>query len=240
MQRVIAKGGDKVRFENGYLFLNGKRVNEPYLWKDQSTYSGIFYSQDKFIKSCEEITVPMNHLFVLGDNRLFSFDSTDFGTLSESEILGYLPKDYQTILSKHWLKNNKMNILKEEDTNKLLTYINQIRQQKGRLNLTKSNDLNIIVNNYLKSAIENNDLSNTPKNPATQKVLQEVLSKNPISVTLIEGIYDLDTYKRYLYFDTKDKNTQEINMDASKFAFSTYKTEISGCIKSGTIVATFK
>jgi len=130
IQRVIAKDGDKVRFENGYLLVNGKRIDEPYLWKDQSTYSGIFYSQDKFIKSCEEITVPMNHLFVLGDNRIFSFDSTDFGTVSKSEILGYLPKDYQTILSKHWLKNNKINILKEEDTNELLTYINQIRQKK--------------------------------------------------------------------------------------------------------------
>lgn len=244
IQRVIAKGGDKVRLENGYVYINGKRINEPYLAKDQSTYAGIFYNQEKFIKSCEEITVPMNHLFVLGDNRFFSFDSTDFGTVSENEILGYLPKDYQTILSKHWLKNNKMNILKEENkeenTNELLTYINQIRQKKGRPNLSKSNDLNTIINNYLKSAIENNDLTNTPKNPATQKALQEVLSKNPISVTLIEGIYDLDTYKRYFYFETEDKNTQEVNMDASKFAFSTYETEISGCTKSGTIIATFK
>ncbi|PIP63774.1 signal peptidase I [Candidatus Roizmanbacteria bacterium CG22_combo_CG10-13_8_21_14_all_34_12] len=240
IQRVIAKDGDKVRFENGYLLVNGKRIDEPYLWKDQSTYSGIFYSQDKFIKSCEEITVPMNHLFVLGDNRIFSFDSTDFGTVSKSEILGYLPKDYQTILSKHWLKNNKINILKEEDTNELLTYINQIRQKKGRQNLTIFSDSNIPVNNYLKTAIENNNLSNTPKNPATQKALQEVLSKNPISITLIEGIYDLDTYKRYLYFEMENKNTQEANIDASKFAFSTYKTEINGCTKSGTIIATFK
>ena len=240
IQRVIAKDGDKVRFENGYLLVNGKRIDEPYLWKDQSTYSGIFYSQDKFIKSCEEITVPMNHLFVLGDNRIFSFDSTDFGTVSKSEILGYLPKDYQTILSKHWLKNNKINILKEEDTNELLTYINQIRQKKGRQNLTIFSDSNIPVNNYLKTAIENNNLSNTPKNPATQKALQEVLSKNPISITLIEGIYDLDTYKRYLYFEMENKNTQEANIDASKFSFSTYKTEINGCTKSGTIIATFK
>jgi len=106
--------------------------------------------------------------------------------------------------------------------------------------LTIFSDSNIPVNNYLKTAIENNNLSNTPKNPATQKALQEVLSKNPISITLIEGIYDLDTYKRYLYFEMENKNTQEANIDASKFAFSTYKTEINGCTKSGTIIATFK
>ena len=37
IQRVIAKGGDKVRLENGYVYVNGKKINEPYLAKDQST-----------------------------------------------------------------------------------------------------------------------------------------------------------------------------------------------------------
>ena len=133
IQRIIAKGGDKIRLENGYVFVNGEKIDEPYLAKDQSTYyTSVFYNQEKFVKSCEDITVPANHLFTLGDNRLFSstVDSRAFGSISENEILGYLPKDYQTILSKHWLKNNKINILKEEDTNELLTYINQIRQKK--------------------------------------------------------------------------------------------------------------
>ena len=202
----------------------------------------MFYNQEKFIKNCEDITVPASHLFVLGDSRLFSstVDSRAFGAISENEILGYLPKDFQTTFSKYWIKNNKMNVIKDEEVNELLVYLNQIRQKKVMPNLTTLNDSNTVVRNYLKRAIENDDLSNTPKKPATQKALQEVLSKNPIKVILIEGIYDLDTYKRYLYFETENKNTQEVNMDASEFTFSTYKTEINGCTKSGTIIATFK
>lgn len=241
IQRVIAKGGDKVHLENGYVYVNGKKINEPYLAKDQSTYAGIFYNQEKFIKSCEEITVPINQLFVLGDNRMFSDgDSRNFGTISEDEILGYLPKDYQTIFSKYWLKNNQMKVVNNEDGNELLTYFNQIRQKKGMSNLTTSNDLNIIIRNYLKSAIENNDLSNTPKKLATQKALQEILNRNPIGVTMIEGVYDLNTYKGYLYLVASDANTQEAQKNSSKFAFSSFKTEIDGCMKSGTIVAFFK
>ncbi|HBC44986.1 MAG: Signal peptidase I [Candidatus Collierbacteria bacterium GW2011_GWB1_45_35] len=241
IQRVIAKGGDKVRFENGYVYVNGKKIDEPYLAKDQSTYAGIFYNQEKFIKNCEEIIVPANQLFVLGDNRMLSDgDSRNFGTISEDEILGYLPKDYQTTFSKYWLKNNQMKVVSDGDSNELLTYFNQIRQKKGMSNLTTSNDLNIIIKNYLKSAIENNDFSNIPKKLATQKALQEIINRNPIGVTIIEGVYDLDTYKGYLYLVAGDANSQEAQKNSSKFAFSSFRTEIDGCMKSGTIIATFK
>ena len=242
IQRIIAKGGDKVRLENGYVYVNGKKINEPYLAKDQSTYAGVFYNQEKFIKSCEEITVPTNQLFVLGDNRTLSdsVDSRNFGTISEDEILGYLPKDYQTTFLKYWLKNNQMRVVNDGDGNELLTYLNQIRQKNGMTNLTTSNDLNIIIRSYLKSAIENNDLSNTPKKLATQKALQEIINRNPIGITIIEGVYDLDTYKGYLYLAASDANSQEVQKNSSKFAFSTFKTEINGCMKSGTIIASFK
>ncbi len=243
IQRVIAKSGDKVRLENGYVYVNGKKINEPYLAKDQSTYAGIFYNQEKFIKSCEEITVPANQLFVLGDNRMFSDgDSRNFGTIPEDEILGYLPKDYQTTFLKYWLKNNQMKVVNDEDGNKLLIYLNQIRQKNGMptLTLITSNDIKIEVKNYLKSAIENNDLSNTPKKLATQKALQEIINRNPTEVTVIGGIYDLDTYKRFLYLVTSNINAQEVQKNNSKFIFSTFSTEINGCIKSASIIAVFK
>ena len=62
VKRVIAVAGDKVKINDNILYLNGKIVNE-------------YYKNESFMKDYDEVLVPQNSIFVLGDNRNFSKDS---------------------------------------------------------------------------------------------------------------------------------------------------------------------
>ena len=88
IKRLIAKGGDEVMISNGYVFVNGEKLNEPYLREQGITY----YPDctDKFHLELLKITVPQGEIFFLGDNRTSSSDSrdTDYLTTSEENVVG--------------------------------------------------------------------------------------------------------------------------------------------------------
>lgn len=65
IKRVIGLPGDTISFDGtGKVFRNGKRLDEPYLKEQMSTFS-----------SRESFTVPEGKMFVMGDNRQNSNDS---------------------------------------------------------------------------------------------------------------------------------------------------------------------
>ena len=78
IKRIIAMGGDKVEIKGGYVYLNGEKLDEPYVYEPGT--SG----------EMEEFTVPEGMLFCCGDNREVSVDSRDpdVGFISEDELLG--------------------------------------------------------------------------------------------------------------------------------------------------------
>lgn len=63
IKRVAGLPGDVIEIRRGRLFVNGERVQEPYLSEQRDT------------RSFGPVTVPAGDLFVLGDNRLVSGDS---------------------------------------------------------------------------------------------------------------------------------------------------------------------
>ena len=65
VKRVIGLPGDKVSFSGGYVYINGQKLDEPYLRKEGSTVSA----------NNAEFTVPEGCMFFLGDNRLGSDDA---------------------------------------------------------------------------------------------------------------------------------------------------------------------
>lgn len=81
VKRVIAVEGDAVLLKNGRVYLNGEKLDEPYLARNTPTFSGdgskeeiIFCGKDQF--------------YVLGDNRMNSADSRTYGPIRRENILG--------------------------------------------------------------------------------------------------------------------------------------------------------
>ena len=76
IKRVIAVGGDQVELVEGEVFVNGERLDEPYI--DTTTYS----------RGETSWSVPEGKLFVLGDNRENSLDSRVLGFIDTQQVKG--------------------------------------------------------------------------------------------------------------------------------------------------------
>jgi signal peptidase I len=77
IKRVIGVAGDRVRIEDGQVFVNDEALDEDYV---PSEYADA--------RSYPEIVVPRNCYYVLGDHRTMSSDSREFGPVSERYIYG--------------------------------------------------------------------------------------------------------------------------------------------------------
>lgn len=80
IKRVIALPGEHVKIENGYVYINGEKLEEDYLQEGVITddLQGVF----------SDITVPEGYVFCLGDNRSKSTDCRRFGCIPIDKIEG--------------------------------------------------------------------------------------------------------------------------------------------------------
>jgi signal peptidase I len=83
VKRVVAVAGDSVCLMHGAVYVNGQRLDEPYLPPGTATM-GSATSQGEFFKCGPE------QYFVLGDNRNFSIDSRAYGPVPRQNILGLI------------------------------------------------------------------------------------------------------------------------------------------------------
>ncbi len=102
IKRVIAVGGQTVRITKTDIFVDGERLDEPYVHIDDRYISEMgeyFYSvypdanlypilKDQVDGEYYEILVPEGEIFVLGDHRNDSLDSRAIGTVDEDSIIG--------------------------------------------------------------------------------------------------------------------------------------------------------
>jgi signal peptidase I len=88
---VIGTPGDTVEGRNGHVFVNGVKLNEPYVKGTTAPF--------------DKVTVPPHMYFVLGDNREESQDSRfGLGVIADPKNMpgvGFIPRD--KIIGKAWV-----------------------------------------------------------------------------------------------------------------------------------------
>ena len=77
VKRLIALPGEHWRERNGFIYINGKKLDEPYVKPDRRDQMTI-----------PEKTVPPGQYLMLGDNRSQSCDSRRWGPVPRKNLIG--------------------------------------------------------------------------------------------------------------------------------------------------------
>ena len=83
VKRIVALAGEQVLLKKGSIYVNGRRLAEPYLEPGTETFASTYVREQLFQCGKDEY-------FVLGDNRNNSLDSRTYGPIPRQSILGLI------------------------------------------------------------------------------------------------------------------------------------------------------
>ena len=95
LKRVIATEGDLLEIKNKRVFVNHKKLNEPYVVHQDSK---ILPKNASTRDNLGPVRIPAGKVFVMGDNRDRSYDSRFFGPVDQPALIG-------TVLYIYWAKD---------------------------------------------------------------------------------------------------------------------------------------
>ncbi|MFZ2664596.1 MAG: signal peptidase I [Patescibacteria group bacterium] len=81
IKRLIGLPGETIKIKNGKVFINNTELEEPYL-------NNVKTEGQNFLKDDIEYEIPENSYVMMGDNRLKSTDSREWGYVKKDLIVG--------------------------------------------------------------------------------------------------------------------------------------------------------
>jgi signal peptidase I len=81
IKRVIGLPGDRWEERNGFVYIDRKKLDEPYIKADR-----------RDARNIDPITIAPASYFVMGDNRVSSCDSRAWGTVPAANLIGKVIK----------------------------------------------------------------------------------------------------------------------------------------------------
>lgn len=88
ISRVVATGGDTVELRDTVLYLNGVPVAEDFVKWEELFFTDSQGQRVLNNSTHEEVSLPQDTVFVMGDNRANSKDSRLYGPVPMSSIVG--------------------------------------------------------------------------------------------------------------------------------------------------------
>jgi signal peptidase I len=77
VKRLVGLPGETWEERNGYVYIDGKRLDEPYIQPGR-----------RDSETLRPRRIPAGHYFFMGDNRRWSCDSRKWGTVPRADIVG--------------------------------------------------------------------------------------------------------------------------------------------------------
>jgi signal peptidase I len=84
VKRLIGLPGERWAEKRGYVYINGKKLSEPYIKPDR-----------RDTETHQEVSIPKGMYFLMGDNRPYSCDSRVWGPVRGDKIIGKVVKIYR-------------------------------------------------------------------------------------------------------------------------------------------------
>ncbi|MCZ6532807.1 MAG: signal peptidase I [SAR324 cluster bacterium] len=88
IKRVVALGGETVSIRGTTVYINNEPLDEPYAYFDPILKLARFGNNGEYMEKFGPVTLPPGMLFVMGDNRLNSRDSREWGFVDGSTVRG--------------------------------------------------------------------------------------------------------------------------------------------------------
>ena len=222
IKRVIALPGDSVELRDGFVYLNGHILSEPYILSPRSTYGGTS------LPDCSIVTVPPDSYFVLGDNRKISSDSRyELGFIKTVDIEFVLPYSEQHLYQALWRDPSHDAALLGEPTlspTEFLTLANQARSKQGVGDLTYKSSLTE------SATLRGQHLLDNPK--TTYDLKASLAAAGYSNIVLGEfvsyGHYTAQELLSNLLFNPSS-SAQIMGKDYSDLGVADVESEVNGC-----------
>jgi signal peptidase I len=106
VKRIIGVPGDRIHLRNGEVYRNGEKLNEPYINHDRDEPSDFYRNNFPAVPPSDpnispiwetelpshiqgdDLVVPPDHYFAMGDHRGVSLDSRYWGFIPKENIIG--------------------------------------------------------------------------------------------------------------------------------------------------------